>query len=196
MTQRRISIKVRTHNTGNQNTLITIIIITVMTRHQYRTLHKTVIIIKWIIRHQYTTQRRSQLQRPNEWTTEQRGEGHQLMKTELRDGKNYKRGVVWSSNRKRFPKWYDKGVSAMKGSGNNSMQRGTMEANNKPSTSIQWQSGRKMRCTINNIYPSDIRNELLRTDQDVERVEKQTQCPIVTVRINNCDIKLLVDTGS
>ena len=36
----------------------------------------------------------------------------------------------------------------------------------------------------------------LPTDQDVEQVEKQTQCPIVTVRINNCDIKLLVDTGS
>ena len=62
----------------------------------------------------------------------QRGEGHQVMKTELHDGKNYKGGGVWSSNRKRFPKSYDKGVSAIKGSGNNSMQRGTMEANNKP----------------------------------------------------------------
>ena len=36
----------------------------------------------------------------------------------------------------------------------------------------------------------------LRTDQDVEQGEKQTQCPIVNVRINNCDIKMLVDTGS
>ena len=60
-------------------------------------------------------------------TAKQRGEGHQLMKTEMHDKKNYKGGGVWSSNRKRFPKSYDNGVNAMKGSGNNSMQRGTME---------------------------------------------------------------------
>ena len=57
--------------------------------------------------------------------------------TEQRDRNGKKRGYIWPSSRKHFPKPYDKVVNAVKGDGNNSTQRGIMEADNKPSKSTQ-----------------------------------------------------------
>ena len=65
--------------------------------------------------HNTTTRTATDTERVN--TAKQRVESDQLMKTELHDGKNYKGGVVWSSNRKRFSKPYDKGVAAVRKDG-------------------------------------------------------------------------------
>ena len=35
-----------------------------------------------------------------------------------------------------------------------------------------------------------------RQEQDIKRDAQQTQCPIVTVSINRCKIRIIVDTGS
>ena len=57
--------------------------------------------------------------------------------TERRERNIYERRHSGPTSHTNFPKPYDKVVSAVKGGGNNTTQRGTMEANNKPATSMQ-----------------------------------------------------------
>ena len=117
----------------------------------------------------------------------------QRMQQNNRSGKG---GYLWPNTNKRFPKPYERGVNTVK-INNASKKQCTEEVASSPSTSKQWLRKYKSLYTINNIYLVDLRDELLSTDQDISREEHvHTKCPIVNVYINNCLIKMLLDTGS
>ena len=49
---------------------------------------------------------------------------------------------------------------------------------------------------MNNIFPCDVRNELLDTDRKVTPNQPKIKCPLINVQINESKIKMLIDTGS
>ena len=133
---------------------------------------------------------------PNKWVAcachEKEGDSSER---EERERGRKKGGYVWPLPSKKFSKAYDRPLNAMQT--NNSTKRGCeTEASEPASSQQQWLKTLTKQYTITNIFPADIWEELLSTDGDVNQMAQQTQCPTVSVCINNCKIKMLVDTGS